>query len=97
MTLDFASTRQVEVGMFFRWATWRYYALPQYVLQSMWLANIEKRAGSPFREVDAAASAAGLAAATSLPVSTIGAANVSEKSGLTSALPQAGIPVNAAA
>lgn len=97
MTQDFASTRQVEVGMFFRWATWRYYALPQFVLQSVWLANIEKRAGSPFREVDAVASAAGVTAAPSLPASTIGAASISEKSGLASALPHAGIPVNAAA
>ncbi|PWN53520.1 PLC-like phosphodiesterase [Violaceomyces palustris] len=49
MTNDFASTRRDEVGIFFRWATWRYYMLPQLVLQTMWLANIEKRAGEPFK------------------------------------------------
>lgn len=89
MTQDFASTRQVEVGMFFRWATWRYYALPQFVLQTMWLANIERRAGLPFRKVAAAASPA------SLPFSTT--SSVSEKAGLSAAAPQLAFAVNAAA
>lgn len=101
MTNDFATTRQDEVGIFFRWATWRYYALPQFVLQNIWLANIEKRAGSPFREVAAtsaaAASTGGIAPASSIPVSTMGSSNISEKSGLGSNFPQPPIAVNAAA
>lgn len=51
MSDDFASTRQTEVGIFFRWASWRYYTLPQYVLQSMWLSNIARRAGAPFAQL----------------------------------------------
>lgn len=101
MTNDFATTRQDEVGIFFRWATWRYYALPQFVLQNIWLANIEKRAGSPFREVAAtsaaAASTGGIAPTSSIPVSTMGSSNISEKSGLGSNFPQPPIAVNAAA
>lgn len=50
MTNDFATTRQEQVGLFFRWATWRYYMLPQFVLQTLWMANIEKRAGCSFKE-----------------------------------------------
>ncbi|KAN0066156.1 hypothetical protein ACQY0O_000250 [Thecaphora frezii] len=52
MTDDFAATRQEEVGIFFRWATWRYWQLPQFVLQTMWKANIEKRAGCSFNFKD---------------------------------------------
>lgn len=48
MTNDYASTRSEEVGFFFRWASWRYWMLPQFVIQSMWIANLEKRAGSTF-------------------------------------------------
>ena len=93
MTQDFASTRQVEVGMFFRWATWRYYALPQFVMQNMWLANIEKRAGSPFREVTPGV----VAAATPLPPTLMATPGISEKNGLNSGLASTAIPVNAAA
>ncbi|KAI3481498.1 hypothetical protein L1887_56045 [Cichorium endivia] len=89
MTQDFASTRQLEVGMFFRWATWRYYTLPQIVMQNIWLANIEKRAGSPFRKVVKG----GAAAATStLPVTAEKASTPAVV-----AAPQPSIAVNAAA
>lgn len=44
LTDDFASVRRDEVGLFFRWATWRYYMLPQFVMQNVWLNGIEKRA-----------------------------------------------------
>ncbi len=92
MTSDFATTRQGEVGMFFRWATWRYYSLPQYVLQNMWMANIEKRAGSPFREVAAAP-----APATSLAASANASTGISEKRGMSSSIPQPPVAVHAAA
>jgi len=95
MTQDFSSTRQLEVGMFFRWATWRYYTLPQFVLQSMWLANIEKSAGSPFREVAAAPVAVG--ANNPSPLSSQTASAFSEKRGLANVAPQPSIAVNAAA
>ncbi|CDR99563.1 hypothetical protein [Sporisorium scitamineum] len=94
MMTDFATTRQDEVGTFFRWATWRYYALPQFVLQNTWLANIEKRAGSPFREVNARVAAP---PAASLPASSIGATTASEKTGLGATLTRPSIAVNAAA
>ncbi|TKY90037.1 hypothetical protein EX895_000035 [Sporisorium graminicola] len=94
MKTDFATTRQDEVGMFFRWATWRYYALPQFVLQTNWLANIERRAGSPFREVNARVAAQ---AAASLPATSIAASSASEKTGLGPALEQPAFAINAAA
>ncbi|EPQ31904.1 uncharacterized protein PFL1_00103 [Pseudozyma flocculosa PF-1] len=57
MTDDFATTRQEEVGIFFRWATWRYWTLPQFVIQTLWKANIEKRAGCSFNLKDDVAAA----------------------------------------
>ncbi|PWN41500.1 PLC-like phosphodiesterase [Ceraceosorus guamensis] len=48
MQRDFALTRSEEVGFFFRWASWRYWMLPQFVIQSMWIANLQTRAGSTF-------------------------------------------------
>lgn len=98
MTQDFASTRQGEVGMFFRWATWRYYTLPQYVLQNRVLASIERRAGSPFCEVDALPAPDTPATTTpaALTISSNSTANITEKTNL-SAPSHAPIAVNAAA
>ncbi|KDN46807.1 PLC-like phosphodiesterase [Tilletiaria anomala UBC 951] len=52
MAKDFAATRKDQVGLFFRWASWRYWMLPQFVIQTMWVANLEKRAGESFKAAD---------------------------------------------
>lgn len=58
MTDDFSGYRQGEVGFFFRWATVRYWGLCQWLIQSSWLGQLEKRAGITFK--DAWKSAQGL-------------------------------------
>ena len=52
MAKDFAGTRRGQVGVFFRWADWRYWTLPQYVISSMWLSALEKRAGETFKDAE---------------------------------------------
>ncbi|KAK0541559.1 hypothetical protein OC835_000027 [Tilletia horrida] len=49
MTDNFPKTRSESVGLFFRWSTWRYYTVPQFVLQSMWCSDVERRAGLSFK------------------------------------------------
>lgn len=49
MVDDYATTRSERVGYFFRWATWRYYMLPQFLIQAVWISELEKRAGVSFR------------------------------------------------
>ncbi|KAK0564211.1 hypothetical protein OC861_004411 [Tilletia horrida] len=49
MALDFGKTRSDSVGFFFSWAHWRYYTLPQFLLQSKWCADVERRAGLTFK------------------------------------------------
>lgn len=49
MTADYVTTRSEQVGFFFRWATWRYYTVPQFFIQAWWLAEIERRAGITFK------------------------------------------------
>ncbi|CAO1638899.1 unnamed protein product [Sympodiomycopsis kandeliae] len=50
MTDNFATCRRNEVGLFFRWASWRYWAAAQWVIQANWLSQLEKRAGITFKE-----------------------------------------------
>lgn len=50
MTGDYASTRSNEVGVFFRWASWKYWTPFQWIIQSHWLSSLEKRAGISFKE-----------------------------------------------
>lgn len=52
MAKDFNSTRSDNVGIFFRWATWRYWALAQLILRNMWISQLEKRAGESFKDAD---------------------------------------------
>jgi phosphatidylglycerol phospholipase C len=46
---DFVGARSEQVGIFFRWATWRYYMLPQMLIQAIWISELEKRAGCTFK------------------------------------------------
>ncbi|PWN26510.1 PLC-like phosphodiesterase [Jaminaea rosea] len=50
MTADFPQYRRNEVGMFFRWSTLRYYTFHQWCVQSVWIGQLEKRAGVTFKE-----------------------------------------------
>lgn len=50
MTSDYASTRSERVGVFFRWATWRYWVVPQFLIQAVWIGELEKRAGITFKK-----------------------------------------------
>ncbi|PWZ03047.1 PLC-like phosphodiesterase [Testicularia cyperi] len=95
MVNDFASTRQDEVGLFFRWATWRYYQLPQFVLQTVWLANIAKRAGAPFKAVPESPSSVA-SVAPAMP-NTASSSPVLEKVPVTSTPAHQPLAVNAAA
>lgn len=46
---DYSTTRSEQVGFFFRWATWRYYTVPQLFIQSIWTSELERRAGITFK------------------------------------------------
>lgn len=46
---DFASVRSEQVGFFFRWASWQYWMLPQFLIQAMWISELERRAGITFK------------------------------------------------
>ncbi|CAO1614782.1 unnamed protein product [Parajaminaea phylloscopi] len=50
MTEDFPKYRRNEVGRFFRWTSWRYYTVPQWLIQGKWTDKLEKRAGVSFQE-----------------------------------------------
>lgn len=50
MASDFPSCRRNEVGRFFRWASWRYYTVPQWLIQGQWIGTLEKRAGVTFAD-----------------------------------------------
>ena len=50
MTADFPGYRRNEVGLFFRWSTLKYYTLHQWLIQSVWIGQLEKRAGVTFSE-----------------------------------------------
>lgn len=52
MSTDFNATYARDVHPFFRWASWQYYGVPQYVLQTIWHADAEKRAGETFEAAD---------------------------------------------
>lgn len=49
-TGDFSAYRRDQVGLFFRWASWRYWSPAQWILTAQWLSQIEKRAGITFKE-----------------------------------------------
>lgn len=67
MTDDFAEYRRNEVGVFFRWASWRYWSAAQWVIQANWLASLEKRAGITFKEAWKSAESLDNVAASSPP------------------------------
>lgn len=50
MNTDFSEYRRNEVGYFFRWASWRYYSLSQWLIQGKWMDQLEKRAGCTFED-----------------------------------------------
>lgn len=45
MASDYISTRSEQVGLFFRWASWKYYMFPIFFYQTLWISQIEGRAG----------------------------------------------------
>lgn len=68
MAQDFTGTYSRYVRPTFRWATWRYYALPLHVIFSLWRVNLEFRAGESFAESHQRRVAAGLTDPSATPV-----------------------------
>ncbi|PWN90285.1 PLC-like phosphodiesterase [Acaromyces ingoldii] len=50
MASDYISTRSEQVGLFFRWASWKYYMFPIFFYQTLWISQIEGRAGISFKD-----------------------------------------------
>lgn len=46
---DYVTTRSEQVGFFFSWGTWRYYMLPQFIIQALWVSELEKKSGISFK------------------------------------------------
>jgi len=49
MQSDYVTTRSEQVGFFFRWGTWRYYMLPQFFIQALWVSELERKSGISFK------------------------------------------------
>lgn len=52
MEHDFAKIYERNVPALFRWTTWQYYAVPQFLIQRDWHADAERRAGETFDQAD---------------------------------------------
>ncbi|UZJ51886.1 hypothetical protein CBS101457_001206 [Exobasidium rhododendri] len=46
---DYVTTRSEQVGLFFSWGRWQYYMLPQFLIQSLWISELERKSGVSFK------------------------------------------------